>query len=368
MRGSRRGSAPSTAAWNRGATRQVASGAAAILLLLGSQARADHEADLNPWYDGEVQVHLRLERGEGAVYAQGETVRLGFSSDVDAYHLVYAIDSDGFVRLLFPRWWEDDGWVPAGMEIELGPRDLAWPASRWGTSGIVYVEALASPEPFDFAALDLSLRGDCGSWRLDGHPFRIEGDPFLAFNDVHRLLFPHWDEATFTADYSYFYVQEVRTAPRYLGYAYERVYLPPPAPRFSAGLRFGWSWEFGTGYCRPVYSRYYVPGVHVVYHPLHHYHHVVYAERPFAGPAAVVPAAMPRATWLPDRTRERVALEPSRQRERRERVESPRGARRVHASVRRDLRRGQEKAERRPLPPDPKATQKRTKVQAKQRN
>ena len=239
--------------------------AAAVLASAALPAHADHD----DWYEGDVNVSIRPGRGEGAVYAPGDHVRVEFRTDADAYHLVYAIDTEGFVRVLFPRFWEDDGWVPAGERVRLRAHELAWPADRWGRDGIVYVEAVASPMPFDWQALGVwaDAGGNC-HWSAGGVPLRVSGDPFLAFNDVHARIFPDWGNAVFAVDYSYFYVGARCPAPRYLGYVYEPVYVP--SPHVSVHVRFGWGWDFGPRCARPVYRRYYTPGRHVVHHVLHH--------------------------------------------------------------------------------------------------
>ncbi|MFQ5600424.1 MAG: DUF4384 domain-containing protein, partial [Candidatus Krumholzibacteriia bacterium] len=249
----------------------------ALAVAAPAAARADNWTDWDAWYDGDVEVRVKRSRGEGAVYAPGENVRLEFEANEDAYHLVYGIDTDGYVRVLFPRFWEDDGWVSAGHEVRLREPDLAWPAHRWGSDGIVYIEAIASPVPFDWEAIGIVRDRDFCGWVVDRRPFRISGDPFLAFNDIHRRLFTDWEYATFAVDYTYFYVGARYDAPRYLGYEYARVYVPPPHPRFYVSVRFGWHWELGYGYCRPMYVRYYHPGRYVVYHQV--YHHVVYPAR-----------------------------------------------------------------------------------------
>jgi hypothetical protein len=247
-----------------------------VALMPLTAARADHRIDWDDWYAGDVDVRVSLNRGEGSMFLPGEPVRIEFETDETAYHLVYGIDTDGYVRLLFPRYWEDDGWVKAGRKVELRAEDLAWPADRWGSEGIVYVEVIASPTPFDFIGSGLVREASSCAW-YDGHELlRVQGDPFLAFNDLHRRMFRDWDNAVFAVDYTYFYVGDYYEAPRYLGYRYRRVYVRPPHSGFYVGVRFGWSWEFGYGYCRPVYARYYVPGVHYVHHHVHRHHHVAY--------------------------------------------------------------------------------------------
>lgn len=249
-----------------------------VALMPLTAAQADHRIDWDEWYAGNVDVRVALQRGEGAVLLPGEPVEIEFKTNESAYHLVYGIDTDGYVRLLFPRYWEDDGWVKAGRKVRLRAEDLAWPADRWGSDGVVYIEVVASPTPFDFVGSGLVREASSCAWYDDHALLRVQGDPFLAFNGLHRRLFRDWDNAVFAVDYTYFYVGDYYDAPRYLGYRYRRVYVPPPHSGFYVGVRFGWSWEFGYGYCRPVYARYYLPGVHYVHHHVHNHHHVAYGQ------------------------------------------------------------------------------------------
>jgi hypothetical protein len=251
-----------------------------MLAALAPATAAADGLNWDKWYDGEVETRLRL-RGhdEGSVYAPGEAIRIEFKTNEDAYHVVYGIDTEGYVRVLFPRFWEDDGWVERNQKVKLRSEDLAWPADRWGADGIVYVEAVASPLPFEFRAAGFANDHGLVGWYGAEGPLRVNGDPFLAFNDIHQRLFPDWERAVFTVDYTYFYVGAVQHAPRYLGYDYQRVYVAPPHPGFYATVRFGWRWQFGVGYCRPIYRRYYWPGRHVVHHHTHRHHHVWYPER-----------------------------------------------------------------------------------------
>jgi uncharacterized protein DUF4384 len=250
--------------------------------LVPAVGRADPDSDWDDWYDGDVEVRLQVTRGEGAVYAPGEPVWAAFETNADAYVLVLGIDTEGIVHVLFPRWWEADGWVPEGEHVELHAADLAWPPNGWGSAGIVYMEAVASPVPFDYRNVGLALRHGRGSWIVDGRPLRVSGDPFLAFNDIHRRLFPDWEQAVFTVDYTWFYVGAECASPRYLGYVYDPVYLPA-SNSWNVSVRFGWNWQFGYGYCRPVYAGYYVPGRPIAYTHVHYYYVAPGCADPYYG-------------------------------------------------------------------------------------
>ena len=249
--------------------------------LVPAVGHADPDTGWDDW-DGDVEVRLQVTRGEGAVYAPGEPVWAEFETNADAYVLVLGIDTDGIVHVLFPRWWEADGWVPGGERVELRAADLAWPPDRWGSAGIAYVEAVASPVPFDYRHLGMAVRHGRSSWYVNGRPLRVDGDPFLAFNDIHHQLFPDWEQAVFTVDYTWFYVGAECTAPRYLGYVYDPVYLTPQSS-WSVSVRFGWNWQLGYGYCRPVYACYYAAGRPIVYRNVHYYYVAPGCADPYYG-------------------------------------------------------------------------------------
>src|SRR5262249_26035343 len=121
---------------------------AALLLVVPVAAGAREDADGNAWEDGDVHVELRVAGGSGAVVPPGVAVPLSLHVDADAWVAVYAIDTRGTVRLLFPRVWCDDGRVAAGECVRLDP--VAFPIGECTDPGIVYVQAVASPEPFDW--------------------------------------------------------------------------------------------------------------------------------------------------------------------------------------------------------------------------
>ena len=55
------------------------------------------------------RVELWTNRGDAAVYTRGERVRVFFKLDRDAFVTVFRVDTDGRVRVLFPREpWDDN--------------------------------------------------------------------------------------------------------------------------------------------------------------------------------------------------------------------------------------------------------------------
>jgi hypothetical protein len=143
-------------------------------------------------------------------YRRGEAARVYLSAEEPGHVAVFRVDTDGRIRVLFPREPWDDTWVAEKDEVEI--------AGRRGRSfmvdddpGIGYLFALASPERFDF---DLIARGDHWDYRaLDGG--RITGDPYLALTDLAARLVGDND---YDYDISPYYVEQRYDFPRFVCY------------------------------------------------------------------------------------------------------------------------------------------------------
>ena len=214
--------------------------------------------DWDAWYDGNVDVQLRVQGGDGAVLLLGSEVALEFEASESAYHMVVGIDHQGAVQLLFPRFWEDDGWVRRGSIQQVRSVDFA--AGRrpsWG-AGIVHVEVIASPVPFDFKRIGLRRSEDGCRWIRGGRPLQAVGDPYEAFNDLHRRLFPRWDHALFSVDYTWFFMRDAAVGsrcdvPAYGSVTTRPVVLSQPHVIRARQPRLRWEWQFGAWCARPVY-------------------------------------------------------------------------------------------------------------------
>src|SRR5689334_18207741 len=93
---------PTLSAHSLGMTALVA----AVLLATPAQARLDVEV----WTD----------RGDDAVYREGDAMRVKVRASDDAYLLVYEIDTEGHINLLFP-WKRGSGRVEGRNTLRLPP-------------------------------------------------------------------------------------------------------------------------------------------------------------------------------------------------------------------------------------------------------
>jgi len=158
------------------------------------------------------RVEVWTNRGDSP-YTGGQSVRVHFRADRDAFVTILRVDTDGRVRVLFPREpWEDN--------FARGDRDYEV-RGEYGRDafyiddypGVGYVFAVASADPFDYDGLRSREHWD---YRLiaDG---RVRGDPYVALTDLAQRIVPDgytdWDY-----DITPYYVQQHYDYPRFLCY------------------------------------------------------------------------------------------------------------------------------------------------------
>jgi hypothetical protein len=160
-----------------------------------------------------LRVALWLDREDTEIYRRGDEQRVGFQTNEDAYAVVYRIDTDGLVTVLWPRDRLDDGFVFGGHEYRLPGREAA--ALRIEEpEGEGYVQAIVSRYPFDLRALELDFLQDAGDMKVD---FRVAGDPFLAMNEVNYAITGMEDAGeNVITNHARYYVHQRVDHPRYL--------------------------------------------------------------------------------------------------------------------------------------------------------
>jgi hypothetical protein len=165
-------------------------------------------------YDKQVmRVNVWHDKDEDDVYREGESVRLHFETNHDAYAVAYRIDSEGEVNILWPRSRLDDGFVFANHTY-----NLPAPGSRRlrtaGEEGIEYVQVLVSAYPFDLRELQIDFHHEQAERPLR---FYVAGDPYLAMNDINFEITGLEEAEDFVvANYTSWYVGSRVDHPRYL--------------------------------------------------------------------------------------------------------------------------------------------------------
>lgn len=181
------------------------------------RTRADYEApaaseDGFDYAAQSLRVSVWLDRDEDEVYRRGDEQRVGFQTNEDAYAVVYRIDTDGLVTVLWPRDRLDDGFVFGGHEYRLPGREAS--ALRVDEAeGEGFVQAIVSRYPFDLRALEIDFLGD----DVQQYGFQVAGDPFLAMNEVNFAVTGLEDSRDHViTNHARYYVHRVVDHPRYL--------------------------------------------------------------------------------------------------------------------------------------------------------
>ena len=157
------------------------------------------------------RVEVWTNRGDDP-YHTGQSARVYLRADRDAYVTILRVDTDGRVRVLFPREPWEDGFVRGGREFEIqGRHEDAFDIDDY--PGVGYVFAVVAADPFDY---DPIMTGDHWDYRTiaDG---RVRGDPYVALTDLAQRIVADqsgdWDY-----DITPYYVERRYDYPRFLCY------------------------------------------------------------------------------------------------------------------------------------------------------
>jgi len=165
-------------------------------------------------YENEpLRVNISDGRGGDATYRRGEQVNIAFEANQDAYAVVYRIDSDGEVTILWPRSRLDDGFVFGGHQYDLPAAGA--PRLRAGAdAGVEYVEAVVSLYPFDLRDIEVDFHHEPAE---EEYRYAVDGDPFLAMNEVNHAITRLENAEDFVVtNYVSYYVDRPVDHPRYL--------------------------------------------------------------------------------------------------------------------------------------------------------
>ena len=182
----------------------------ALLGLVATPSGAPPVAPVSVDYRPRVEVWT--DRGDSP-YARGQRARVHFRADRDAYVTILRVDTDGRVRVLFPREPWEDNFARGGRdyEVEGGSDRDAFYVDDY--PGVGYVFGIAAADPFVY---DRIQSRDHWDYRTiaDG---RVRGDPYVALTDLAERLVPD-GYADWDYDVVPYYVQQHYDYPRFLCY------------------------------------------------------------------------------------------------------------------------------------------------------
>ncbi len=200
----------------------------ALLLLIAAVA---------PALASRLDVEVWTDRGGDAVYEPGDPMRVKVRTTDDAYLLVYELDSEGRVNLLYP-WNRGAGRIEARRTLRIPEAASNYQLVVEQKTGQGFIVAIASDRPFrdlpwylrpfdpqaaaigyerddrDRDAGDRSGDADDDNFDAQG---RVMGDPYVAMERIRRRVMDRpADVETFASSYASYYVHEQVRYPRYL--------------------------------------------------------------------------------------------------------------------------------------------------------
>ena len=175
-------------------------------------------------------------------FAPGSRVNVRVETNDDGYLIVFRVDGDGRIRVLFPLDPDDDAFVRGGKEYELrgrGDRETFLADGRSG-EGLVY--AALSHEPY--AVRDFTANNH---WDYDA--LRLRDSSSDAENDLTAVVAQMTNHTRFDYDAVGYRVQEIGTiAAVGSGGYYSGYYDPYYDPRWRClGCGWGYPGDLGIG-------------------------------------------------------------------------------------------------------------------------
>jgi hypothetical protein len=170
-----------------------------------------------------LDIDVWTNKEEGGVYRQGEPMRVFFRPSADAYVLIYNVDTEGYIHLVYPYDRDDPDQVEGGRTYQVPSRNDPYDLVADGPTGIEYVVAIASP--FPFRDLPWYLTGgyegrdpgdEYGDDENDGDSGQITGDPYVGMDRVVRRVVGRGNEDEVATADTYFYIERKVDYPRYV--------------------------------------------------------------------------------------------------------------------------------------------------------
>lgn len=171
-------------------------------------------------------VEIWTDRGDDAVYEPGDPMTLKVRTSDDAYLLVYEIDSEGVVRVLYPSR-RGAGLVEGRRTLRIPAENSRYELAVGDKTGQGYLVAIASREPFrelpwflrpyDPQAEELGYDRETRDEEGFDEDGKVVGDPYVAMERIRRVVLGRAnDEDLFSSSYTSYYVGHEVRYPRYI--------------------------------------------------------------------------------------------------------------------------------------------------------
>lgn len=194
---------------------------------------------LRPTQNATIRITLN-----GGDYAPGDRVRVQVEPNQDGYLVVFRVDGDGRIRVLFPIDPDLDAFVRGGKRYELRGRNEreTFLADDRGGNGLIY--AALARQPLSFSQYAINEHWDYEALRLRDN----EVDPEVDLSSIVRRM---GDNSRFDYDVATYRVHDSRVIVSSGGRAYDPYYDP-----YWSCLSCGWSYGRGSSIGISFGSRY----------------------------------------------------------------------------------------------------------------
>lgn len=213
--------------------------AALLVAAPGPLAGDDRPIPIRPTQDATIRITLN-----GGDYAPGDRVRVQVEPSKDGYLVVFRVDGDGRIRVLFPIDPDLDAFVRGGKRYELRGRNdrETFLADDRGGNGLIY--AALSHQPLSFSQYSINEHWDYDALRLRDN----EVDPEVDLSSIVRRM---GDNGRFDYDVASYRVHDSRVIVSSGGNLYDPYYDP-----YWSCLSCGWGYGRGTSVGISFGSRY----------------------------------------------------------------------------------------------------------------
>jgi hypothetical protein len=167
------------------------------------------------WQSSSAQIALTIT--ERDFFHRYDRVSVSFESGLDGFVTVFRVDTDGRLRVLFPRDPWQDNFAVAGRRYRVPTRSAGGGSHTFVVDdypGVGYVFAVLSAARFDYTAY---VRNDHWEYRAVANNGRITGDPYVALVEVIERVLPG-EDVPWTFDVAPYFVEQRFEYPRFLCY------------------------------------------------------------------------------------------------------------------------------------------------------
>ena len=183
-----------------------------LLLALGSQ-QPFPATEIRPRQDApggqQAAAGISVWADREQPYRRGDEARISFRSQASGHVTIMRVDTDGRIRVLFPREPWQRTFVRGGQILDVADRRERSSFRIDDAPGIGYLLAVTSPLPFEYGEV---TRGDYWDFRVIEEG-RIRGDPYVALTNLARRITPH---GNFGYDIAPYYVGRRYEYPRFV--------------------------------------------------------------------------------------------------------------------------------------------------------